>query len=209
MSTRNKLLESIVLALGGTVTNPNNRNQLLEDWLNAVSGPATRLAPNFNGVSQAASVSIPVTTSSVIEFDFISSSMQAGFAALIDSTSSSNRIAIRASADGMAIQLIGCTGTIDGLPIVSNVTALPMDGISHTIVLTPSISGTIANIARNFANSVFFSGVLYNLKVGDGSAYNFPMDDGWVNNPVMRNTGSGADGTFINMTEAAWVEINE
>ena len=38
MSTRNKLLEQIVISLGATVTNPNNRNQLLQDWLNAAGG---------------------------------------------------------------------------------------------------------------------------------------------------------------------------
>jgi len=29
----NELLAQIVVAAGGTVTNPNNRNQLLADWL--------------------------------------------------------------------------------------------------------------------------------------------------------------------------------
>lgn len=38
MSTRNELLKQIVIASGGAVTNPNNRNQLLEDWLKAVGG---------------------------------------------------------------------------------------------------------------------------------------------------------------------------
>jgi len=32
----NKILADIVVAAGGTVTNPNNRNQLLQDWLNAL-----------------------------------------------------------------------------------------------------------------------------------------------------------------------------
>jgi hypothetical protein len=32
----NELLAEIVVAAGGTVTNPNNRNQLLQDWLNAL-----------------------------------------------------------------------------------------------------------------------------------------------------------------------------
>jgi hypothetical protein len=32
----NELLAQIVVAAGGTVTNPNNRNQLLQDWLLAV-----------------------------------------------------------------------------------------------------------------------------------------------------------------------------
>jgi hypothetical protein len=31
--SRNQLLAQIILELGGTVTNPNNRNQLLKDWL--------------------------------------------------------------------------------------------------------------------------------------------------------------------------------
>ena len=32
----NELLAQIVIAAGGTVTNPNNRNQLLKDWLLAL-----------------------------------------------------------------------------------------------------------------------------------------------------------------------------
>ncbi len=32
----NKILADIVVALGGTVTDPNNRNQLLKDWLAAI-----------------------------------------------------------------------------------------------------------------------------------------------------------------------------
>jgi len=34
--TMNALLAQIVIANGGSVTNPNNRNQLLRDWLNAL-----------------------------------------------------------------------------------------------------------------------------------------------------------------------------
>jgi hypothetical protein len=32
----NELLAQIVAAAGGTVTDPNNRNQLLQDWLLAL-----------------------------------------------------------------------------------------------------------------------------------------------------------------------------
>jgi len=35
---RNSDLVEIVLALGGTVRNPNNRNMILEDWLTAIGG---------------------------------------------------------------------------------------------------------------------------------------------------------------------------
>ena len=37
MNNRNKLLADIVLALGGTVTNIDNRNMLLMDILNAIN----------------------------------------------------------------------------------------------------------------------------------------------------------------------------
>ena len=36
MRTRNAILADIVIAVGGTVTDPDNRNQLLRDWLEAL-----------------------------------------------------------------------------------------------------------------------------------------------------------------------------
>ena len=35
--SRDEILVEIVLALGGTVTDPSNRNLLLKDWLEAVT----------------------------------------------------------------------------------------------------------------------------------------------------------------------------
>lgn len=36
--TMNKILSDIVIASDGTVSNPNNRSQLLRDWLSALGG---------------------------------------------------------------------------------------------------------------------------------------------------------------------------
>lgn len=36
MRPMNEILADIVVASGGTVTNPNNRNKLLKDWLAAL-----------------------------------------------------------------------------------------------------------------------------------------------------------------------------
>ena len=36
MRPMNEILAEIIIALGGTVTNPDNRNQLLQDWLAAL-----------------------------------------------------------------------------------------------------------------------------------------------------------------------------
>lgn len=38
MSIMNELLADIVVASGGTVRDPNNRNKLLEDWYFALGG---------------------------------------------------------------------------------------------------------------------------------------------------------------------------
>jgi hypothetical protein len=38
MKTRNELIAAIVLALGGTISNPKNSNALLKDWLNSLGG---------------------------------------------------------------------------------------------------------------------------------------------------------------------------
>jgi len=37
MRAMNQILADIVLANGGTVTDPNNRNQLLQDWLDSLT----------------------------------------------------------------------------------------------------------------------------------------------------------------------------
>jgi len=36
MRPMNKILSDIIIAIGGIVTDPNNRNQLLKDWLAAI-----------------------------------------------------------------------------------------------------------------------------------------------------------------------------
>ncbi len=38
MRAMNTILADIVIAAGGTVTNPSNRNSLLKDWLLALGG---------------------------------------------------------------------------------------------------------------------------------------------------------------------------
>ena len=38
MRAMNKILADIVIANGGAVSNPHNRNQLLKDWLSALGG---------------------------------------------------------------------------------------------------------------------------------------------------------------------------
>lgn len=166
---------------------------------------AKRQAPNFNGVSQRGEVS-PIYLNLGDTITVTCGKPTIPNATIIDGFGRAFRI--RLEPDG-TIRIDGFTGTVNGLPIDNRVTIWP-DGIS-TFELTRS-DATVDYFtsigSRSEADVTYFDGLVYNFKVNDGSVYNFPMDDGWANNPVMRNTGTGADGTFINMTEAAWVEID-
>ena len=100
--------------------------------------------------------------------------------------------------------------TIDGLPIVSNSTSAPNDSAKHSIIYTPSSTTTLSAIGATSSNTNNSSSAFTLLKVGSGSVYNYPLDDGFANNPVIRNTAdlSGAtDGLAINFTAASWEVI--
>lgn len=209
MSTRNKLLESIVLALGGTVTNPNNRNQLLYDWLTALGGPVppTRLAPSFNGVSQKASFSdITINTGDTIQVTC--SKPQSDFQTVFESFAGSFRF--RRGSSG-TIQITGFTGTVNGQVISDGSTIWP-DGISEFVLTRGGGTSDYINSlgSRSSLDVWHFEGLIYNFKVNDGSVYNFPMDDGWVANPIMRNAAEplGADiKTAPSLLDQGWSEI--
>lgn len=200
---QNEILDDIILASGGTITS-QTRNGKLRDWLDAVSQPTTRQAPNFNGVSQYGDVNIPVFNGDLVRFNFI-----AEFSAYLDFQvfiGTNTRDVVWKRSNGT----FGIRGSclLDGVPIQDGVTPVPDDSERHEFTLTSDSSDTLRYIAKGFrVDTGYMDCPIFNLKVNDGSAYNFPMDDGWPNNPTMRNDGSGADGTFINMTEASWVEI--
>ena len=47
-------------------------------------------------------------------------------------------------------------------------------------------------------------GLVWGFKVNDGSVYDYPINDGWLANPVITNLGSGADATAIDFQEVDW-----
>ena len=101
--------------------------------------------------------------------------------------------------------------TIDGSPIVSNSTVAPNDSAEHLIIYTPSSTTTLSAVGATSSNTNNSSSAFTLLKVDDGSVYNYPLDDGFANNPVIRNTAdlSGAtDGLAINFTAASWGVIS-
>lgn len=162
--------------------------------------PSLRFAPNFNGVSQYAIVNAQVLSGQVFTFNLMVGSLSStGF--VFDGNQPRSFCYIDSN---NTVFFQGVTLKINGVAAVNGVTTHIGDGIFE---FTANQNLIIETIATRFTFAAFISALIYNFKVGNGSIYNYPMDDGWANNPTMRNTGSGADGTFVNMTEASWVEI--
>lgn len=187
------------------------------DLAGVVVAPTTRQVPNFNGISQYAAFQNTVLSGDFeISFNY--------------SATNKNKSSLQAFVGGtgeyfVALWSDGGVRMYIGNNLVFNVSSslIPDSGFMELSRVSGAISARVNGVEfANGNNSMdfeifqlgrvgsgnYFEGLIYNFKINDGSVYNFPMDDGWTNNPAMRNTGTGADGTFINMTEASWQEIN-
>lgn len=207
------------MAIGTLATLPQKFGTALSLY-GGGSGSTERYAPNFNGVSQYATHSA-VILSGDFYFEFkikvISFTAFAGIA--YDSTGATpsfirlfNSEDVQFADFANAFVTVPNLGAVDGVykrvqvQRISNVLSITVDGGAPITANTNGADVSLDTWGRNSGSRSNIS--VIDLIYSDGSVYNFPMDDGWSNNPTMRNTGTGADGTFINMTEAAWVKIN-
>ena len=65
---RNDLLEQIVIASGGTVTNKSDRNALLSDWLSAVESPQIEVA-RLDGATKYWQLSEPIIIPGDVDYE--------------------------------------------------------------------------------------------------------------------------------------------
>lgn len=200
MSNMNKLLGDIVEASGGVVTNAGNRNGLLKDWLDAV-GQVCEPLWQPNGVNQQLSINIPIVPGDTISFNLIVSATTSSRDSIFDTA---DRVRVRLESAGVW-DFAGGSLTVDGAN-VNDGDNLPPLGSVVNCTFTSTSTTTLLYIGSFNGLGVFSAQPVYNLSINDGSIYNYPLDDGFVNNPVARNLGSGTDGTFINNDSGAWGE---
>lgn len=200
MSIMNKLLGDIVEASGGEITNSGSRNGLLRDWLDAESQVCVPLWQP-NGVNQQLSINAPVTPGVDVRFTLVISAVADSIDTIFDT---SERTRVRLLSVG-TWDIAGGSLMVNGLSVSDN-DPLPSVGSIVKCVFTSSTITNLLYIGSFGGTGVFSSQSIYDLSIGDGSVYNFPLDDGFANNPTARNLGSGADGTFINNDAASWGE---
>lgn len=213
---RNDLLKQIVVAAGGAVTDPNNRNELLKDWVNALSGQAGRWYFSGNGVDQR----IDFASDQVFSGDF-------WIEAYVNMNSNGFHLASKGDNNRIAFTSNGSlVVTASGVQATSSANSGILDNNVHKLRITRSSSGlyqysiddvlqvqtvqvsddlvlsSLLNKLGGFTNIPAFAGRVYNYSDSLGNA--LPLDDSFANNPTARSTGSGANGTYINATEASW-----
>lgn len=211
-NTRNGLLAQIVQAAGGTVTDSSNRNSLLQDWLDAVSGPAGRWYFSGNGVDQYITTPSIVFNGDVesIKFSFNAETLQnssiignRGSGAFYFGLVSSGAFRLKVSGASYNVPNLTYAAGVNydvAISRVGTVFTVTVNGIQSTLAAGDG-QFTVSGIG-SVVNALFFHGKIYNYSDSLGNV--FPLDDSFANNPVARNTGTGANSTYINATEASW-----
>mgnify|MGYP000037542773 CR=1 FL=1 len=171
-----------------------------------------RLVADLNGLSQYMTIpKVDLVAGDVVRLKFIaptSWSTVTNTYLLTGVGSTDHRLNVYSDAGVPKFAIGGyASATTDGnpLPVVA-----PTDGLEHTVTLTKTNAGDLSVIGARFTFDQLANSPIYDLKINDGSVYNYPIDDGFANNPVIRNAADPSgltDGTAVNFTEATWIEV--
>jgi len=204
---RNDLLEQIVIASGGNVTNKDDRNALLSDWLAAVESPQIEMAVT-DGATKYWKLTSPVTIpqGGSIEFDLYRPSGLARTNEYVISGESDTNTAIFFG--GESSLLVGSSGYIASLTVDgSEVNEAPADGSFYKIsaVSTTNLS-EVKNLGCRFSFERLILGAFKDLIIKDSQGE-------IINHIPLTNKSQGAtqlatvgnvNATMINYTGDEW-----
>lgn len=192
--------------------------------MKATNPEVCRPVPSFNGADQYVSIpTLSVIPSYTVKFKINPSSVGAIDSVIENDGPTSNYIQYRN--DGRLRARI--EDSVGGIYTRSSFALSVGTTYEVEVIITPTTLGMmidgVSQGTTNLANPQDPATTYSSLGIGEGGrrALNaklwdveilgavFPLDDGWSNNPTARNTGVGGDGTFMNMTEAAWTEVCE
>lgn len=197
--TRNIILADIVVANGGTVTDPNNRNSLLLNWRDAVGG---RLVYDLDGIDDYIAIpQVNLVAGDKIKFKLIRSANGGRYIWRTDGSMFFREI----SND---VYFAGGTLTIDGVSATSQVTLFPMDGLPHDYEFTLTGNTSLSVLGAREDTTAGIAYPIYDISITAVSGNRFyPVNDGFAVNPLIADTLGGQDGTAMNFNEARWVTL--
>jgi hypothetical protein len=205
---RNDLLADIVTASGGTITDRNNRNLLLKNWLEAVQAPAVNYVARLNGTGQYWQLSeeILLTGNFRVGIEVLTSSSSGK---IMDSTSDENRFDITIF-DYSIIDKFYMMVEVDG----QQANALSQDVLHAVSIIrddnTPNRQDRVlSRIGARFNNVDFLDGYVRNLRIYD-------ENDVLVNEIPLTNKAQGAtqlasvgsvNATMVGYNEDVWEQF--
>tara|TARA_R110000772_G_scaffold229587_1_gene340448 strand:- start:305 stop:1348 length:1044 start_codon:yes stop_codon:yes gene_type:complete len=203
MRTQNKILAEIVVAKGGTVTDPQNRNSLLQDWLSAISYVRRYFVTLDPVLNSYYSLSTPTTytnnSSDSFDFSFIST----GTMIVLGAGSSpegffigfeGGKLLVGNGVNRVVDSLLVNDGKLHTLywSISSGIFSVNIDGLTrYSATLSATLPKTINDFGRQDGSSSFyFEGILSNKKFTDSSGNTFTF----ALNQETSNTETAAEG---------------
>lgn len=206
---RNDLLAQIVIASGGVVTNPFQRNSLLQDWLDAVSNPFEYVA-RLNGSQywQLSDGGIHLLNGDSFTFDAVVEPTGL-YSYVFDGDGSSSRLFLLINQDskitfrGQSMNL-----KVDGVSYISGDIISLNDGSFHKFEVEILASVTLSKLGSRFNEVELMSGVFKNLSVSKGgaTANEIPLtnkDQGATQLPTVGNVSA----TMVGYSEDVWEEV--
>jgi hypothetical protein len=205
---RNDLLAGIVTASGGTITDRNNRNLLLKDWLEAVQAPAVNYVARLNGDDQYWQLSedINLQDSDVVNFKFVGGVVSGTFRRFIGSNNFS--FGLSSGSTGFVFNEVNMSASLDGVSIESESTQIPSSGshdISCVIVGAHTLSQLCAADSSRFMNLP-----LYEFEVIRNGAvvHSIPLTNKSQGATQLATVGS-VNATMVGYTPDVWEVLPE
>ena len=164
----------------------------------------------FDGIDDYITIpSANLVAGDTVSLKFVAPSVWMGGFTYILTNSGGFSSSLRVNSSGN-FNIGGYTGTIDGAAIVSGVTVAPTDALEHLLVLTKTTDEDLTLIGARFDFTDLANFPIYNLRITSPTTEVnrfYPIDDGWANNPVIRDTINGQNGTLINGQESGWGSV--
>lgn len=208
VNMRNDLLADIVTALGGTVTDRNNRNLLLNDWLTAVKTPAIEYVAQLDGLTKywQLSETINLVASDIVELGFIGGSVTNSFAMFVESDSRNFYLSV--TSDSLAFRVKAAFGTpmLNGNEIVSNTTPVPVSG--ENVISAATVGNEVLSLlGGRVGGSLLMNLPLYNLRVIRGGVviHEIPLTNKSQGATQLATVGT-INATMIGYTGNEWVD---
>jgi len=208
---RNDLLADIVTASGGTITDRNNRNLLLKDWLDAVQSPAISYVARPDGETQRWQLSEPIQTETgdVIEISFVGGVVDDRTRYIFGEPTFQFGVFFTGDSSSKVVELsAGTEATLNGQPILSGTTPAPEIG-SYNVVATALSDATLSFLgARNVSSSQITMLPIYGFRLIRGGVVinEIPLTNKAQGATQLATVGS-VNATMINYSEDVWEQV--